>query len=296
MQKLTVILGPTASGKSALSIKLAQKFNGEIVSADSRQVYKGMNIGTGKVTKKEMKNIPHWLLDVVSPKRRFSVAQYQKLAFRAINKILRERKIPFLVGGSPFYIYAVVEGWVFPRLKADQKLRKVLERKSAKELFNILKKIAPQRATQIEKKNKRRLIRAIEIVKKLGRISTLEKNPQFDCLLLGIKRSEEELKERIKKRFSKWLRRGFVKEVRNLKKSGLSWKRIEDFGLHYRCLAQYLQGKMGYHEMMKKSLKELEHYTKSQMTWFKRDKRINWVKNQKEVEKLIKKFISNKSP
>lgn len=291
MSKLVVILGPTASGKTALSIKLAKKFKGEIVSADSRQIYKGMDIGTAKVTKKEMKNVPHYLLDVASPKRRFSVVQYQKLAFRAIRRILEKNKIPFLVGGSPFYIYAVVEGWVFPQLKADQKLRKRLEKKSVKKLFNILKKLDPKRAAQIEKKNKRRLVRAIEIAKILGKVPQLEKNPQLDCLLIGIKKSKKELKELIKKRFSKWIKRGFIREVRKLKKSGLSFEKIEEFGLHYRCATHYLQGKMNYNEMMEKSLNELENYSKRQMTWFKRDKRIKWVKNQGEVEKLIREFL-----
>jgi len=124
LKKLIVILGPTTSGKSELGVKLAKKFNGEIVSADSRQVYKGMNLGTGKITKKEMIGIPHHLLDVVSPKRRFSAAQYQKLAIKAINRILKKKKIPFLVGGSPFYIYSIVEGWQFPKLKPNWKLRK----------------------------------------------------------------------------------------------------------------------------------------------------------------------------
>ena len=139
--KLIVILGPTASGKSAMAVKLAKKFNGEIVSADSRQVYKGMDIGTGKVTKKEMQGVPHYLLDVVSSKRKFTVAQYQKLAIEAVNIVLERGKTPFLAGGSPFYIYSVVEGWLFPKLKPDWKLRKKLEKKSASELFEILKKL-----------------------------------------------------------------------------------------------------------------------------------------------------------
>ncbi len=292
-KKLIVILGPTASGKTALSIKLAKKINGEIVSADSRQVYQGMDIGTAKISKKDMKGIPHYLLDVAPPKRKFSVAQYQKLALETINKILTKRvpRVPFLVGGSPFYIYSVVEGWVFPQLKADQKLRKKLEKKSIEKLFDILKKLDSKRAAQIEKKNKRRLVRAIEIAEKLGKVPPLKREPQFNCLLIGIKKPKEELKELIKKRFSEWLKRGFVEEVRKLKKSGLSWKKIEEFGLHYRCVTQYLQGKMKYNEMVEKSLKELEKFSKRQMTWFKKDKRINWLRNYQEVEKLVRKFL-----
>ena len=135
------------------------------------------------------------------------------------------------------------------------------------------------------------MVRAIEIAKILGRVPPLEKNPQFDCLLLGIKKSKEELKKLIKERFLEWLKKGFIEEVRKLKKSGLSWKKIEEFGLHYRCTSQYLQRKMKYNEMTEKSLKELESYSKRQMTWFKRNKRIHWIRNRKEAEKLINKFL-----
>ena len=165
-KKLVVIVGPNASGKSDLAVKLAKKFNGEVVSADSRQVYKGMDIGTGKITKEEMQGIPHYLLDVASPKRRFSVAQYQKKAIEAIKKIQKKGKLPILCGGTGFYVQAVVDGLVFPKVKPDWKLRKKLEQKSAKGLYEYLKKLDPERAKTIEKDNKRRLIRAIEIVLK----------------------------------------------------------------------------------------------------------------------------------
>jgi tRNA dimethylallyltransferase len=290
-KKLIVILGPTASGKTALSIKLAKKFNGEIVSADSRQVYKGMDIGTGKVTKEEMQGIPHYLLDVASPKRRFSVWQYQKLAISAINKILKRGEIPFLVGGSPFYIYSIVEGWILPRLKPDQKLRKILEKKSPTELFEILKKLDPERAKTIERENKRRLIRAIEIAKKLGKVPPLKKQPQFDCLLIGIKKSKNELKKLIKKRLLKRFEKGMIEEVKNLKKEGVSWNRLEEFGLEYRWIAYYLQGKIDYKTMVKKLQKAIEKFAKRQMTWFKRDKRIKWIKTYQEAEKLIREFL-----
>jgi len=291
--KLITIVGPTASGKSELAIKLAKKFNGEIVSADSRQVYKGMNIGTAKPTKKEMKGVPHYLLDVASPKRRFTVAQYRKLAIIAINKIQKKGEIPFLVGGTGFYIQAVVDGIIIPEVKPDWRLRSNLNRLSAAELYQRLKKLDPKRAGTIEKKNKRRLIRAIEIVIKTKKpVPALKKNPlPYPVLMIGIKKSPEELKKLIKKRFLKWLRRGLIKEVKNLRKSGLSFKKIEDFGIHYRVVAQYLQRKINYEEMIESSLKELQNYAKRQMTWFKRDRRINWVEAQKDAEKLIKNFL-----
>jgi len=305
LKKLIVILGPTASGKSELAIKLAKKlapyqtedsgagFNGEIISADSRQVYKGMDIGTGKITKKEMKSIPHYLLDVASPKRRFTVVQYRKLALKAINKIHKKGKIPILCGGTGFYIQAVVDGIVIPEVPPDWKLRKKLEKKSVEELYKILKKLDPKRAKTIEKKNKRRLIRALEIVIKTKKpVPGLKKNPlPYPVLMLGIKKEKKELKKLIKKRFLKWLKIGLIAEVKKLRKSGLSWKKIEDFGIHYRLIAQYLQNKMNYKEMIENSIIELQNYAKRQLTWFKKDRRINWIKNYKEAEKLVKRFL-----
>ena len=295
LQKLIVILGPTASGKTALSINLAKKFNGEIVSADSRQVYKGMDIGTGKVTKKEMQGIPHYLLDVVSPKRRFTVTQYRNLALRAINKIQKAGKIPFLVGGTGFYIQAIVEGIVIPEVKPDWKLRKQLEKKSIKELYEILKKLDPRRIRTIEKENPRRLIRAIEIVLKTKKpVPILKFQPlPYPVLMIGIKKTPQGLKKLIKNRLLKRLKKGMVAEVRRLRKEGLSWQRLEEFGLEYRYIAQYLQKKINYYEMTEKIKKESEQYSKRQMTWFKRDKRIKWIKNYQEVKTLIKNFLKN---
>lgn len=318
-KKLIIILGPTASGKSKLAIKLAKKFNGEVISADSRQVYKGMDIGSGKVTKKEMRGIPHYLLDVVSPKTRFTVAKYQKLAKAAIKKIHKKGKIPFLVGGTGFYIQSVIDGIVIPKVKPDWKLRKKLEKKTASELFETLKKLDPRRAKNIDKHNKRRLIRAIEIVKKLGTVPPLSLPcPQYCILMIGVKRKPGELKKLIKKRLMERLKKGMISEIRKLKKSGLSWKRLEEFGLEYRYIAQYLQKKINYQEMIEKIQKESEHYAKRQMTWFsrhwsgssmpilssildrvgiksgKKDKRIHWIENYRKTERIVKEFLKNK--
>ena len=290
--KLIVILGPTASGKSELAIKIAKKFSSEVISADSRQVYKGMDIGTGKIRKIEMRGIPHHLLDVALPKRKFSVAQYQKLTNQAIEKIHKKRKIPVLCGGTGFYIQAVIDGISIPEVKPDWKLRKKLEKKSTKALFQILKKLDPKRAKNIDKHNPRRLIRAIEIVKKTKKpVPALNFHPRFNTLIIGVKKSPKELKKLIACRLKKRLKQGMIKEVKKLHKLSVSWKRLEEFGLEYRWIARYLQGKISYPQMLEKLQKEIEHFSKRQMTWFKRDKRIKWIKNYKEAEKLAKKFL-----
>ena len=296
LKKLIVILGPTASGKSELAVRLAKKFNGEVISADSRQVYKGMDIGTGKITKKQMQNIPHHLLDVASPKRRFSVAQYRKLVLETLNKIFKKGKIPILCGGTGFYIQAVIDGIIIPEVKPDWRLRSDLEQLSTEELFNRLKKLDPKRAKTIDKKNRRRLIRALEIVIKTKKpVPVFKKEPlPYPVLILGIKKENEELKRLINKRLLKRLRQGMIEEVKKLRKSGVSWKRLEEFGLEYRFVAQYLQKKLKYDKMVNFLQKEIEHYAKRQITWFKKDKRIKWIKNQKGAEISIKNFLKNK--
>lgn len=304
-KKIIVIIGPTASGKTDLSIKLAKKFGGEVISADSRQVYKGMDIGTGKITKKEMQGIPHYLLDVISPKKRFDVAQYKKLAEKAIGKIYKNpapeqarygtrNKIPFLVGGTGFYIQAVIDNISIPGIKPDWNLRKKLEKKPCSELYGMLVKLDAQRASDIDKNNPRRLIRALEIVLKSKRpVSPLiPRKAQFKVLFLGVKKDQKELNKLIEKRLLKRLKSGMIEEVKKLHQLGVSWKRLEEFGLEYRFAAQYLQNKIAYQEMIDKIQKKSEHFAKRQMTWFKKNKRIRWVKNYKQTEKLTNNFIS----
>jgi len=290
---LLVILGPTASGKTDLSIKLAKKFNGEVVSADSRQVYKGMDIGSGKVTRKETKGICHWLLDVANPKRKFTVSQYQKLASLAIKNIQKRGKLPILVGGTGFYIQSIVDGILVPEVKPNWKLRKILEKKSNEELYKILSKKDPERAHKIDKNNPRRLIRALEIIlttkKPVPKLNSSK--PQFNILQLGITKEKNELSKNIETRLQKRLKNNsMINEVKKLRSLRLSFKRLEEFGLEYKFVAQYLQKKISKEEMIKKIQKESEHFAKRQMTWFKRDKRIQWIKNQKQAEYLIKKL------
>ena len=293
MNKIIIILGPTASGKTDLSIKLAKKFNGEIISADSRQVYKGMDIGTGKITKKEMEKIPHYLLDVYNPKKRFTISDYKRLADKAINDIFKKGKIPFIVGGTGFYIQSITDGFSMPQVKPDWNFRKKLEKQSAQKLFEKLKKLDPKRAENIDRYNKRRLIRAIEIVVKTKKPVPEITNtiPPFKILFLGIKKPQKELNQLIEKRLLKRLESGMLDEAKRLKRSGVSFKRMEEFGLEYRYMALYLQKKITYEEFINRLQKEIEHYAKRQMTWFKRNKRIKWVKDYKEAEKLAKIFL-----
>lgn len=295
IEKLIVVAGPTASGKSELAVKLAKKFNGEVVSADSRQVYAGMDIGSGKITKKEMAGIPHHLLDVASPRSVFSVTRYRKLAMAAIKKIRESEKIPVLCGGAGFYIHAVIDGIIIPEVKPSWKLRKNLEKKSTSQLFEMLKKLDPARAKTIEAKNPRRLIRAIEIVKITKKpVPDFKKNPlPYPVLYLAIKKDEKTLKKLIAKRLKKRLRIGMVSEAKKIRKSGLSWKRMESFGLEYKNLAMYLQKKITKQEMISRIQIESWQYAKRQIQWL-RDPRIIWVTSLTQALKLSQKYLKNR--
>jgi len=298
MNKVVVILGPTASGKSDVAIKLAQKFNGEIISADSRQVYRGMDIGTGKVTPAEQKMAVHHLLDVTDPNDEFNISHFKKLAEKTIGDILKRGKIPIICGGTGFWIKSIVDNMQLPEVKPDKELRTLLSNKSAEELFEMLKKFDSERAGNVDAKNKVRLIRAIEICKSIGKVplvnSTL-KNKKYNFIQIGIDVPRDILNEKIKKRLGQRFSAGMIEEVQNLNNppagGGVSWERLEYFGLEYRWLARYLQQKISLDEMMNKLYFDIIHYAKRQMTWFKKDARILWLKNYTEIEKAVKKFL-----
>jgi tRNA dimethylallyltransferase len=291
-QKIIVILGPTASGKSDLAVNLALKHNGEVISADSRQIYKNMDIGTGKITRKEMQDIPHYLLDIASPKKQLSVAHFQKQAKIAIKKILAKGKTPIICGGTGLYIDAVIDNQIFPDVKPDFKLRKKLEKLTTKELFIKLKKLDPNRAKNIDRNNPRRLIRALEIVMISKKpVPKIQKHRDYEVLKLGVKREQKQLNELIWKRLLKRLKGKMINEVKKLIKSGVSFKRLYDFGLEYRWISLYLQKKITKEQMIQGLYKAIKDFSKRQMTWFKRDSEIHWINNQKQAEKLIKKFL-----
>ena len=278
--KIVVILGPTSSGKSDVAISLAQKlalskiegFDGaEIVSADSRQIYRGMDIGSGKVTKEEQGLAKHWMLDIVSPKTNFSAGQYKKKVNRIIKDILKRGKLPIICGGTGFWIKSIVDNVEFPEVKPDWVLRKKLEKETAEKLFSMLEKLDSARAENIDAKNKVRLIRAIEIAKTLGCVPEVISSPQYVALQIGISMPKEKLHERIEKRLDKRFAAGMLDEVANLHTQGVSWKRLESFGLEYKWLALFLQGKISEIEM--------------------KDNRIIWIETYKDIEKEIADFI-----
>jgi len=324
-KKIIVILGPTASGKTKLAVELAEKFNGEIVSADSRQVYRGMDIGTGKDLKDyrlEIPNpndqlpnkfkiqnsklkiieIPYHLIDVANPKEQFDLAQYQKMAFRAIDDILKRGKLPILAGGSGLYLQAVVENYKLSEAKKDLTLRKELEKLSAVELFLKLKKLAPKLAeklNQSDKNNKRRLIRYLEILEQDKNFKSRKGQKKYEALLIGLSYSGEILKQRIFKRLMDRLKeQNMIGEVENLRAKGLSWKRLEEFGLEYKFISLYLQSKLQYEEMVEKLNLAIFQFAKRQLTWFKRWEKqganINWVKDNKKIEKLVKDYLEKR--
>ncbi len=285
--QIIVILGPTASGKSDLAIQLAKKFNGEIISADSRQVYKGLDIGTGKVTKKEQQGVPHHLLDVVDPKRVFTVTKFQKIAKQAIQKIIKKKKLPIVVGGTGQYIEALIYETDLPKVPPNKKLRAKLEKQSTEQLFDQLQKLDPMRARHIDKNNPRRLIRALEIIQATGKpIGPAKKDSPYNVLWLGL--NPKDRNRRIARRLGIRFKRGMVTEIKKLR---LSRKRLLELGLAYREVARYLSKEISKKEMGSNVLLAETQYAKRQMTWFKRNKDIHWVRNKTEAQKFIDKFI-----
>ncbi|MCG2690391.1 hypothetical protein L6252_03905, partial [Candidatus Parcubacteria bacterium] len=217
------------------------------------------------------------------------------------DDVIKRGKTPFLVGGSAFYLYSVIQGWQFPSTKRDEKLRKSLEKKTLKQLLKELKSLDLKRFESIEKNNKRRIIRAIEIAKQLGGVPEVIKKPKYDCLVLGLKIPNDELKKLIQTRLLKRIQLGMLAEVKGLRAGGLSWKRLEGFGLEYKWLAIYLQKKVSREEMLERLATDIYRFAKRQMTWFKKDDTINWLPLKKKERTdnaiaLINRFLPSCFP
>jgi tRNA dimethylallyltransferase len=299
--KVIVILGTTASGKTSLGVSLAKKLNGEVISADSRQVYRGLDVGSGKDLA-EYGDIKYHLIDVADPKDRYSVADYQKAAYAAIDDILTRGKLPIIVGGSGQYLEAVVEGYDLPDVKPDLEARAEMDDKSAEDLYQELAKKNPDFALKLnnsDKNNKRRLVRYLEVVDKKSpsyRASAAAPSGKYSFLLLGLTHPKEVLAGRIKKRLKERLEKeDMVQEVSALHdKKGLSWERLAEFGLEYKFISQYLQEKIDYDQMFELLDRAINQFSKRQVTWFKRwekKRKIEWVAGVNEAEDEINDFL-----
>ncbi len=277
MEKLITVTGTNASGKSGLGIELAIKYNGEIVSADSRQVYKGLDLGSGKVTKAEMKGVVHHLIDVAEPNDVFSLLDFQQKAYSAIDGIHERNKLPFLVGGTGLYVNSVVDGYDIRKENLDPGLRKEIAAKSIFELTEILKEKNPKILETIDLKNKRRLERAVERAVS-GNTETRENKPEYKTLVLGVTWPREILYERIRERLDRRLEQGMIEEVERLKAEGATDSFLFGLGLEYRYINMYLNGEFGsYDDFYNKLFMEIRHLAKEQMTWFRKRKDIHWI-------------------
>ncbi|OGD66060.1 tRNA (adenosine(37)-N6)-dimethylallyltransferase MiaA [Candidatus Berkelbacteria bacterium RIFCSPHIGHO2_12_FULL_36_9] len=287
-RKVVVLVGLTASGKTDLAKKLIEKFNGEVISDDSRQIYRGMDLGTGKD-----KSFFQHMIDVRDPNDDFSVAEYQSEVYKIIKNIFSRGKTPFIVGGTGLYINAVIYGYQIP--KQDKDLRMKLEKKTTEQIFEQLKKVDPVSAKK-NKSNRRRLIRALESYLVNLRPLSEYKNikPNFDYLMLGIDLPRQELYQKIDTRVDSRLKEGMIEEVECLLQKGISYDRMQRFGLEYRHLSNYLQNPTP--ENLKSEIKGLKFkihaYARRQLTWFRKNKEIHWIRNYKQANEIIRQFLN----
>ena len=293
LPRLIVIEGTNASGKSSLGVELASRFGGEIISADSRQVYRHLDLGSGKITPEEMKGVPHHLLDVRDPGEFFSMADFQRLAYEAIDGILSRGRVPFLVGGTGLYVDAVADGYELSDISPDHELRAQLETLDTPALYEMLKEWLPD--TDIDPRNRHRVMRALERLA-ADDYHPGRKTPRFELLKLGVTWPREILKQRIDERLEKRLEAGMVDEVRALLEAGVSEEFLVKLGLEYKYLTWYLTGRIGYEQMKEELGNAIKKFAKRQMTWFRRDPRIRWIDMSKnpaaEASGLIEAFIS----
>ena len=272
---LLVIAGPTASGKTACAVELAKIYDGEIVSADSMQIYKGLSIATAKPTKEEMQGVPHHLLDVCDPGTFFTMADFQRLAYRAIDDVLARGRVPVLAGGTGLYVDAVCDGYVLSNIEPDLAYRRELEGLSTPQLCAMLQAAAPGNA--IDPQNRNRVMRALEKLHD-GDILPAQKHPRYDVLRLGVTWDRPTLCARIDERLARRVQQGMLEEVDGLLQAGVSPDFLYRLGLEYRFISQYLLGQFATQEEMLEALsRAIKRFAKRQMTWFRRDTRIHWL-------------------
>ena len=304
MNRLVAIVGPTGAGKSHIALHLAQRFDGEIVSADSRQVYRHMDIGTAKPSSEELSLVPHHLIDIANPDQDFSLAQYQHLAYQAIDDIQRRNKLPTLVGGSGLYVWSVLEGWGIPQVPPDPEFRRSLQRKAARAgpdgLYQELVKIDPVSARRIDPRNVRRVIRALEVCRYAqAPFSQLQqkKTPPFETLITGLTADRAELYRRIDLRVDGMIKQGLVEEVRKLVDMGYGFSLPAMSGIGYKQIGSFLQGELTLETAIQQIKFETHRFVRHQYSWFRLgDNRIRWFditedKVESEITAQVARFI-----
>lgn len=273
--KLIVIAGTNASGKSGLGVRLAERYGGEIVSADSRQVFRGLDLGSGKITREEMRGVPHHLIDVCDAGDFFSMADFQKLAYAAIDDILSRGRLPFLVGGTGLYVDSVADGYVLSDRMPDLAYRAELEKCTTEALYAQLKALVPD--TDVEPRNRNRVMRLLEKLHD-GDDVVPAKSPRYETLRLGVTWERDTLRRRIDERLDRRMEQGMVREVQGLLDAGVSEEFLLKLGLEYKFITQYLTGQIASEEEMKQLLSTaIKQFAKRQMTWFRRDASIHWL-------------------
>ena len=301
--KVISIVGPTASGKTSLSIELAKKINGEIISCDSMQIYKDMNIGSAKPTAEEMQGIEHYMIDIISPEEKYSVAQYKKDAEQSIEKVLAKGKIPIIVGGTGLYLNSLIYGIEYIDTKIDEEYRKTLENvakteEGLKKLYDKALEIDPEAMEIISSNDKKRIIRVLEIYHSTGKTKTQivaesrKHGVKYDYIVFAINIDREKLYERINKRVDIMLENGLIGEVNNLTKKYNKFPTAMQ-GLGYKEVVEYLENKISKDEMIEKIKQETRRYAKRQLTWFRKNKEIIWLDGLKTAEENVKKILDN---
>lgn len=306
LPKIVCVVGPTSSGKTALGIRLAKKFHGEIVNADSRQIYKDFTIGTGKPDGTRgvyqghraffVEKVPHYLMDFLDPRQTFSVVEWREKAVEAIRGIEKRGNLPFIVGGTGLYLSALVDNFEFPKVPPNPTMRKAFEEKPLTDLVKILLKLDPEAEMVVDLKNPRRVIRALEVATFTGKPFTEQKRlarPQFDAFQVGIRWNRADLFGRIDRQIDDMVKRGWADEITDLLKRGMSEHAPAMSSIGYREMLKYVKGEMKLVDAVAATKHAVHKYAKRQETWFKRDIRIRWTKNEAEAMKLVKEWIES---
>lgn len=299
--KVIVVLGATSTGKSDLAVDIAHQCDGEIISADSRQVYRGMDLGSGKITIDEMRDIPHHLLDVADPSERFNAHDFKKLGEKSIIDILSRKKTPIICGGTGFYIDTLLSQTKLAQVPPNPEFRSIHEAMDLPTLQSLfLKKTSKKTYARIDTKNKVRIVRALEIINALGHLPKQKKYRPYNVLYIGLVIPQDDLYKRVYNRIIKRIDLGMITEVKALLQKGVSHKRLHELGLEYRHVSRHLQGLTTKDQMIEDLLMDTKHFIKRQKTWFKRNKQIHWFNplidiHREKIENLVTEFTNKKT-